>query len=59
MCKWTMEQAIYNIVGIYAKKLEKQSVASHDLRRSFAKLAHEGGAPIDQIQLSLGTIQFR
>lgn len=26
----------------------------HDLRRSFAKLAHKGGCPIDQIQLSLG-----
>lgn len=26
----------------------------HDLRRTFAKLAHKGGASIDQIQLSLG-----
>jgi integrase len=29
-------------------------VAAHDLRRTFAKLAHKGGAGIDQIQLSLG-----
>jgi site-specific recombinase XerD len=29
-------------------------LAPHDLRRTFAKLAHKGGAPIDQIQLSLG-----
>ena len=29
-------------------------VRPHDLRRTFAKLAHKGGAPIDQIQLSLG-----
>ncbi len=48
------EQAIYNIVTDYAVKLEKQGIAPHDLRRTFAKLAHKGGSPIDQIQLSLG-----
>ncbi len=48
------EQAIYNIVVSYAEKLEKQGIAPHDLRRTFAKLAHKGGSPIDQIQLSLG-----
>jgi integrase/recombinase XerD len=48
------EQAIYNIVVNYAEKLEKQGIAPHDLRRTFAKLAHKGGSPIDQIQLSLG-----
>lgn len=48
------EQAIYNIVVSYAEKLKKQGIAPHDLRRTFAKLAHKGGSPIDQIQLSLG-----
>lgn len=48
------EQAVYNIVIAYAKKLEKSGIAPHDLRRTFAKLAHKGGSPIDQIQLSLG-----
>lgn len=48
------EQAIYNIVLSYAKKLKSQGIAPHDLRRTFAKLAHKGGSPIDQIQLSLG-----
>lgn len=48
------EQAIYNIVVNYAEKLEKAGIAPHDLRRTFAKLAHKGGSPIDQIQLSLG-----
>ncbi|UQN10684.1 tyrosine-type recombinase/integrase [Deinococcus sp. QL22] len=33
---------------------EGVALAPHDLRRTFAKLAHKGGAPIDQIQLSLG-----
>lgn len=48
------DQAIYNIIVSYAEKLEKQGIAPHDLRRTFAKLAHKGGSPIDQIQLSLG-----
>ena len=48
------EQAIYNIVLSYSEKLLNQGIAPHDLRRTFAKLAHKGGSPIDQIQLSLG-----
>jgi site-specific recombinase XerD len=47
-------QAIYNIIVGYAEDLQKKGVAPHDLRRTFAKLAHRGGAAIDQIQLSLG-----
>lgn len=47
-------QAIYNIIVRYAGELKKARVAPHDLRRTFAKLAHKGGASIDQIQLSLG-----
>lgn len=47
-------QAIRDIVNSYALKLENQGIAPHDLRRTFAKLAHKGGSPIDQIQLSLG-----
>jgi integrase/recombinase XerD len=47
-------QAIYNIIVGYAGELENKGVAPHDLRRTFAKLAHKGGAAIDQIQLSLG-----
>ncbi|MDQ6786031.1 MAG: tyrosine-type recombinase/integrase [Acidobacteriota bacterium] len=47
-------QAVRDIVNGYAQKLENQGIAPHDLRRTFAKLAHKGGSPIDQIQLSLG-----
>lgn len=47
-------QAIYNIILRYAEQLKSKGVAPHDLRRTFAKLAHKGGAAIDQIQLSLG-----
>jgi len=47
-------QAIRDIVNRYATKLENDGIAPHDLRRTFAKLAHKGGSSIDQIQLSLG-----
>ena len=45
-------QTVRNVVVEYSRFLKK--VAPHDLRRTFAKLAHKGGSPIDQIQLSLG-----
>ena len=47
-------QAVRNVVGGYAQKLENQRIAPHDLRRTFARLAHRGGSPIDRIKLSLG-----
>lgn len=47
-------QAIRDAVTQYAKALELGAVAPHDLRRTFAKLAHKGGAGLDQIQLTLG-----
>ena len=49
-----MPQAIRDIVVVYAEKLKAQGIAPHDLRRTFAKLAHKGGSPINRIQLSLG-----
>lgn len=46
-------QAIYARVQRYADRLSLD-IAPHDLRRSFAQLARKGGAPIEQIQISLG-----
>src|SRR5690606_29164540 len=46
-------QAIRDVVAAYAAAVGV-AVAPHDLRRTFAKLAHKGGSPVDQIQLSLG-----
>jgi site-specific recombinase XerD len=46
-------QAIYNAVNEYAAGLGL-TVHPHDLRRTFAKLAHKGNAPLEQIQLTLG-----
>lgn len=46
-------QAIRDVVAGYSLQIGL-TVAPHDLRRTFAKLAHKGAAPIEQIQLSLG-----
>jgi len=46
-------QGIRNIVNLYGRKLSL-TVAPHDCRRTCAKLAHKGGAGLEQIQLMLG-----
>lgn len=46
-------QAIWGIVKGYGIDLHLE-FAPHDLRRTHAKLAHKGGAPVEQIQLCLG-----
>lgn len=51
-------QAIYDVVLKYARKTGV-TLAPHDCRRTFAKLAHKGGSPIEQIQYSLGHASIR
>lgn len=46
-------QSIFEIVERYSRLLGIR-VVPHDLRRTFARLAHLGHAPLEQIQLSLG-----
>ena len=46
-------QSVFNIVRGYGVDLGVK-LAPHDLRRTFAKLAHVGHAALEQIQLSLG-----
>lgn len=46
-------QAVRDVVNHYGKLLGVE-LAAHDLRRTYAKLAKNGGAGLDQIQLSLG-----
>jgi len=46
-------QSIFETVKLYADALNL-SIAPHDLRRTFAKLARKGGADLKQIQLTLG-----
>jgi site-specific recombinase XerD len=43
-------QGVWRVV----EKYREGNLAPHDLRRTFAKLAHKGHAALEQIQLSLG-----
>ncbi len=45
---------IRQLVRVYGARLGVPQLAPHDLRRTFAKLAHQGKAALEQIQLSLG-----
>ena len=47
-------RAVFEVVQIFGSKLGVPNLAPHDLRRTFAKLAHKGRAALEQIQLSLG-----
>jgi len=47
-------QAIFEAVRLYGDKVGIVDLVPHDLRRTFAKLAHKGHAALEQIQLSLG-----
>jgi site-specific recombinase XerD len=46
-------QSVFDIVRKYGREIGV-TIAPHDMRRSFAKLAHRGRAAIEQVQLSLG-----
>ncbi len=47
-------QMVYYVVEEYATKVGRPQIKPHDLRRTFARLAYEGGAPLGEIQQSLG-----
>lgn len=49
-----LPQNIMDVVRKYRKSIDAPRLAPHDLRRTFAKLAHKGHAALEQIQLSLG-----
>ena len=50
----TAAQAVFETVIRYARLAGFGKVTPHDLRRTFAKLAHQGRAPLEQIQIPLG-----
>jgi site-specific recombinase XerD len=49
-----LPQNIMETVSKYGRQIGVAKLAPHDLRRTFAKLAHKGRAALEQIQLSLG-----
>ena len=47
-------KGVFEVVQTFGDKIGVPNLAPHDLRRTFAKLAHKGRAALEQIQLSLG-----
>ena len=47
-------QSIFDVVKQYGAEIGSKSTSPHNLRRSFARLAHNGKASLEQIQTSLG-----
>jgi integrase len=47
-------RTIERIVKIHGEKCGLPEIAPHDLRRTYAKLAYQYGARLDQIQINLG-----
>ena len=52
------DETIRNAVSRYSMAAIGKLISSHDLRRSFARLASENGCPLEQIQLSLGHLSL-
>ena len=46
-------QSIFETVAGYGDRIGVR-ITPHDLRRTFSKLAHQGRAPLEQIQITLG-----
>jgi integrase len=47
-------RSIFHIIRRAGGRIGVPNLAPHDLRRTFAKLAHQGKSALEQIQLSLG-----
>jgi site-specific recombinase XerD len=51
-------QAVFEIVKEYSDQIGLAGITPHNLRRTFARLAHRGKSSIDQIQLSMGHLSI-
>jgi len=50
---------VWHVVKEYAERLEVSKLAPHDLRRSCARLCHESGGELEQIQFLLGHVSVQ
>ena len=53
------EKVVWHVVKDYAAKLGAPKLAPHDLRRSCARLCHEAGGELEQIQFLLGHVSVQ
>ena len=53
------QNVVWHVVKEYAKRLGVTKLAPHDLRRSCARLCHESGGELEQIQFLLGHVSVQ
>src|SRR5205085_6861899 len=51
-------QSIFDVVKGYGTEMGSKTISPHNLRRSYARLSHDGKAPLEQIQTSLGHLSI-
>lgn len=57
--KGISEKVVWHVVKEYAERLGLSKLAPHDLRRSCARLCHDSGGELEQIQFLLGHISVQ
>jgi site-specific recombinase XerD len=53
------EKVVWHVVKEYAERLGISKLAPHDLRRSCARLCHDSGGELEQIQFLLGHVSVQ
>jgi site-specific recombinase XerD len=53
------EKVVWHVVRQYARKTGIEKLAPHDLRRTCARLCHQAGGELDQIQFLLGHVSVQ
>jgi site-specific recombinase XerD len=53
------EKAVWHVVREYARKAGIDKLAPYDLRRTCARLRHQAGGELKQIQLLLGHVSVQ
>ena len=53
------EKLVWHVVRQYARKAGIDRLAPHDLRRTCARLCHQAGGELDQIQFLLGHVSVQ
>jgi integrase len=53
------ERVVWHVVKDYAKQASIEKLAPHDLRRTCARLCHQAGGELEQIQFLLGHVSVQ
>jgi site-specific recombinase XerD len=53
------ERVVWHVVKDCARKVEIERLAPHDLRRTCARLCHDAGGELEQIQFLLGHVSVQ